>query len=93
MLADAGGSANTYHVLPSGALSPAGTTAANGQMATCWLVEARGYFYATNTASNTITGYLEAPDGQLELLHADGASAATDAGPIDIAVAPVGRQV
>ena len=93
--ADSGGSgsANTYRVLPSGALSPAGTAAANGQGATCWLVEARGYRYATNTASDTITGYLEAPDGQLELLHADGVSATTDAGPIDIAAAPDGRQV
>ena len=47
----------------------------------------------TNTASDTITGYAEAPDGQLELLHADGVSATTDAGPIDLAAAPGGRQV
>jgi hypothetical protein len=63
VLAAASGSANTYRVLPSGALSPAGTAAANGQDATCWLVEARHYFYATNTASDTIV----APDGALTL--------------------------
>ena len=93
VLVDASGAANTYRVLPSGALSPIGTTVANGQMATCWLVQAGRYFYATNTASNTITGYAEAPDGQLSLLRRDGVSASTDAGPIDIAAAPDGRQV
>jgi len=60
---------------------------------TCWVARARGYVYATNTASNTITGYAEAPNGQLDLLHADGASTTTDAGPIDLAAAPGGRQV
>ena len=78
VLTDASGSANTYHVLPSGALTPTGTAAANGQAATCWITEARGYFYATNTASNTITGYAETPHGQLSLLNASGVSASTD---------------
>jgi hypothetical protein len=93
VLVDASGAANTYRVPPSGALSPVGATVANGQMATCWLVQAGRYFYATNTASNTITGYAEAPDGQLSLLRGEGVSALTDAGPIDIAAAPDGRQV
>jgi 6-phosphogluconolactonase (cycloisomerase 2 family) len=93
VLVDASGAANTYRVLPSGALRPIGLTVTNGQMATCWLVQAGRYFYATNTASNTITGYAEAPDGQLSLLRGDGVSASTDAGPIDIAAAPDGRQV
>ena len=93
VLADASGSANTYRVLASGALSATGAPAANGQKAPCWLARARGYVYVTNTASDTITGYAEAPDGQLELLQADGVSARTDAGPIDLAAAPGGRQV
>ena len=93
VLADASGFANTYGVLPSGSLSATGAPAPNGQKAPCWLVRARGYFYVTNTASDTISGYAEAPDGQLELLHADGVSATTDAGPIDLAAAPGGRQV
>jgi hypothetical protein len=83
VLADAKGSASTYRVLQSGALAATGPAVPNGQRATCWVVQARGYFYATNTASDTITGYAEAPDGQLTLLHADGISATTDAGPID----------
>jgi 6-phosphogluconolactonase (cycloisomerase 2 family) len=93
VLADASGSANTYRVLPSGALTPSGTAAANGQQATCWITEARGYFYATNTGSNTITGYAEALDGQLSLLNAGGVSATTDAGPIDIVASPNGHQL
>jgi 6-phosphogluconolactonase (cycloisomerase 2 family) len=93
VLVDASGFANTYRVLSSGALSATGAPAANGQQAPCWIARARGYFYVTNTASDTITGYAEAPDGQLELLHADGVSATTDKGPIDLAAAPDGRQV
>jgi hypothetical protein len=93
VLVDAKGTANTYQVLPSGALRAIGAPVANGQMATCWLAHAGRYFYATNTASNTITGYAEAPDGQLSLLCADGVSATTDKGPIDIAAAPDSRQV
>ena len=56
-------------------------------------MEARGYFYVTNTASNTVTGYAEAPDGQLALLRPDGVSATTAAGPIDLAASPDGRYV
>jgi 6-phosphogluconolactonase (cycloisomerase 2 family) len=93
VLADASGSANSYHVGASGALTPSGSAVANGQSGTCWLVRARGYFYATNTGSNTITGYAEAPDGQLSLLQADGVSARTDAGQIDLAASPDGRHV
>ena len=93
VLVDASGFANTYRVLPSGALSASGAPAANGQKAPCWVVRVHGYFYVTNTASDSITGYAEAPDGQLELLNADGVSATTDAGPIDLAAAPDGRQV
>jgi 6-phosphogluconolactonase (cycloisomerase 2 family) len=93
VLTDASGSANTFHVLPSGALAPTGTAAANGQAATCWITEARGYFYATNTASNTITGYAETPHGQLSLLNASGVGASTDGGPIDLAASPGGSQL
>jgi 6-phosphogluconolactonase (cycloisomerase 2 family) len=93
VLVDASGSANTYRVDGDGALVATGSPVASGQQAACWLAQARGYFYATNTVSNTITGYAEASDGQLALLHADGVSATTDPGPIDIAAAPDGRQL
>jgi hypothetical protein len=93
VVADLGGSANTYRVLPSGALTPTGTPAANGQRATCWITEARGYFYTANTLSNTISGYSEAPDGQLTLLNANGVSATTDGGTIDMAASPDGSEL
>lgn len=93
VLTDASGSANTYQVLPSGALAPTGTVAPNGQAATCWITRARGYFYATNTASDTITGYAETPHGQLSLLNGSGVSANTDGGPIDLAASPDGTQL
>jgi 6-phosphogluconolactonase (cycloisomerase 2 family) len=93
VLVDASGSANTYRVDQDGALIATGSPTASGQNAACWLAEARGYYYVTNTASNTITGYAEAPDGQLALTQADGVSATTDAGPIDLAAAPDGRQL
>ena len=93
VLTDASGSANTYRVAASGTLTPTGTAAPNGQRATCWLTEARGYFYATNTASNTITGYAEASDGQLMLLKTNGVSTPTDGGPIDLVASPGGGQL
>ena len=91
VLSDASGTANTFTFRPDGTLSRAGTDAPNGQAATCWLVPARGYFYTTNTGSDSITGYSEGASGQLSLLSADGVSAATDGGPIDIAATPRGR--
>ena len=93
VLVDASGFANTYRVDQDGALIATGSPAPSGQNAPCWLVEARGYFYVTNTASNTVTGYAEAPDGQLALLRPDGVSATTAAGPIDLAASPDGRYV
>lgn len=92
VLIDASGSANTYDVSTSGALVRIGAPVANGQNGTCWVARAHGYIYATNTGSNTITGWAEAPGGQLTLLHG-AVSATTDAGPIDIAASPDGRQL
>ena len=46
---------------PSGALTLAATTAANGQQATGWITEARGYFKATNTGINTVTATQRRP--------------------------------
>ena len=45
----------------------------------------------TNTGSNTVTGYTEATNGTLTLLDADGVTATTDAGPIDLAGTADGR--
>ena len=93
VLSDASGTANTFAFGAGGSLRAVGSDAPNGQAATCWIVQARGYFYTTNTGSDTITGYAEDGAGQLRLLAADGVSARTDGGPIDIAATPGGRFV
>ena len=90
VLSDASGTANTFTVGRDGGLQAVGTDAPNGQAATCWIVPARGFFYTTNTGSDTITGYAQ-DGGQLRLLSPDGVSAHTDGGPIDIATSPGGR--
>jgi 6-phosphogluconolactonase (cycloisomerase 2 family) len=93
VLSDASGIANTFALGRDGGLSALGSDAPNGQAATCWIVGARGFFYATNTGSDTITGYAQDSAGQLRLLSPDGVSARTDGGPIDIAATPSGRFV
>jgi 6-phosphogluconolactonase (cycloisomerase 2 family) len=49
------------------------------------------YAYATNTGSNSITGYRVTPGGMLELLDADGETAETAAAPLDFAFADGSR--
>jgi 6-phosphogluconolactonase len=57
------------------------------ESAACWIaLSGDGKFvYTSNTASNTISGYTLARDGSLTLLNADGVTATTGAGPIDLA--------
>jgi 6-phosphogluconolactonase len=69
----------------------AGTT----ETAACWVaVTPNGkYAYTTNTGSASISGYLLGHDGSLTLLDADGVTAATGAGPLDLAFSRNGRYV
>jgi 6-phosphogluconolactonase (cycloisomerase 2 family) len=53
-------------------------------MALCWIVEARGFYYVSNTASNTVSSFRIDAAGKPTLLNA--VAAATPAGPIDMAV-------
>jgi 6-phosphogluconolactonase len=57
------------------------------ESAACWIALSGDgkYVYTSNTASNTISGYTLARDGSLTLLNADGVTATTGAGPIDLA--------
>jgi 6-phosphogluconolactonase len=57
------------------------------ETAACWIaLSGDGKFaYTSNTASNTISGYRLGRDGSLELLDADGVTARTGRGPIDLA--------
>lgn len=61
---------------------------ATTETAACWVVVTRDgrYTYATNTGSNSISGFSIDRDGSLALLDADGKTANTGAGPIDAAL-------
>jgi 6-phosphogluconolactonase len=57
------------------------------ESAACWIaISGDGKFaYTSNTASNTISGFALARNGSLSLLDADGVTATTGGGPIDLA--------
>ncbi len=80
---------SSYEFSASGQLLSLHPVVPNTETAACWLVVTKSgrYLYVTNTGSSTISGYGIRPDGTLELLDADGATAPTGAGsaPIDLA--------
>lgn len=56
------------------------------ETAACWLRTAGRFFYVTNTASNTITGFEIKRDGSVEILDAEGVTATTGPNPRDLNV-------
>jgi 6-phosphogluconolactonase (cycloisomerase 2 family) len=78
-------SLTTYVVNRNGTLADP-KSLSDGQMALCWIVRAGRFYYVTNTASNTVSGFTVAPDGQPSLIDADGIVANTGMGPIDMTV-------
>ena len=77
-------SVTTYAVHADGSLADP-KSLSDGQAALCWITQARGYYYVANTASNTLSGYTIAADGQPSLVGATGIVATTEPGPIDLA--------
>jgi 6-phosphogluconolactonase len=79
---------SSYSVAPNGTVSAIDPNVATTETAACWVVVTKNgrYTYATNTGSNSISGYAIAPDGDLTLLDADGRTASTGATPIDAAL-------
>ncbi|HYA67170.1 MAG TPA: hypothetical protein VED63_00420 [Acidimicrobiales bacterium] len=80
------------NALATYALEPDGTVTlieslGTGAAATCWVAPARGYLYASNAGSHTVSGFEAAGNGQLTLLGAT----STDPGTVD-ASASVGGQ-
>jgi 6-phosphogluconolactonase (cycloisomerase 2 family) len=75
----------TYMINADGTLADPKTLSDN-QMALCWIVRVGGFYYVTNTASNTLSGFTVAPNGQPSLIDADGIVANTGMGPIDMTV-------
>jgi hypothetical protein len=75
----------TYAINPDGTLADP-RSQPDGQMALCWIVRVRGFYYVTNTGSNNMSGFTVAPNGQPSLIGSNGVVATTNAGPIDMAV-------
>jgi 6-phosphogluconolactonase (cycloisomerase 2 family) len=63
----------------------------DGQVALCWIIEARGFFYVSNTGSNNLSGYRIDGNGRPTLIGSTGVVATTEEGPIDMATAAGGR--
>ena len=80
--------ASSYEIRPNGSLHLLSASVPTTETAACWLViTGDGRFaYATNTGSNTITGYAIFR-GKLTRLDADGVTATTGGAPADIALA------
>lgn len=83
---EAGTSNLTTYVINAGGTLADPKTLSDNQMALCWIVRVGGFYYVTNTASNTVSGFTVAPDGQPSLIDADGIVANTGMGPIDMTV-------
>jgi len=58
-----------------------------GASATCWVAPARGFFYASNAGSASVSGYSDTFGGELTLL----ASTATDPGTVDASASSNGQ--
>jgi 6-phosphogluconolactonase (cycloisomerase 2 family) len=77
---------STYVVQPDDMLTDPKSQSDN-QMALCWIQPAGQYYYVSNTASNTLSAFQIAPDGQPSLVG-DGVAADTQPGPIDLTSPP-----
>lgn len=90
ILNQAAGAESSFTVNADNTLTPVDALLENGQVATCWIVRARSFYYAVNTGSDTITGFRSAA-GKLTLLEPSGVTARTAPGPIDVAASRGGR--
>jgi 6-phosphogluconolactonase (cycloisomerase 2 family) len=72
----------TYRIGSDGTLADP-KSQSDGQAALCWILSVRGYYYVSNTGSNTVSSFRVGSDGQPALLN--GVAATTNPGPIDLA--------
>jgi 6-phosphogluconolactonase len=77
---------SAYVLGGDGTLDVIEPSAPTTETAACWVAVSRGgrFAYTTNTGSGSISGFAVAPDGTLELLDSDGATASTGGAPIDL---------
>jgi hypothetical protein len=79
-------SVTTYALQGDGTLADA-RSLSDGQVALCWITRVGGFYYVSNTGSNTVSGYRLDAAGTPSLVTASGVVASTEAGPIDSAAA------
>jgi 6-phosphogluconolactonase len=84
---------SSYALASHGTITPITPNVATTETAACWVIVTKDgrYTYTTNTGSNSISGYRIGNDGGLTLLDADGKTATTGAGPLDLALAKGSR--
>jgi hypothetical protein len=75
-------SVTTYRIGSDGTLGDA-KSQTDGQVALCWIQKLRGFYYVSNTGSDTISGFRISVGGQPSLVGSTGVVATTDTGPID----------
>jgi 6-phosphogluconolactonase (cycloisomerase 2 family) len=63
----------------------------DNQVALCWVIHARGFYYVANTGSNNLSGYRIDGNGRPTLIGPTGVVATTEPGPIDMATSAGGR--
>ena len=79
---------SSYNASAGGSLSVISPSTGTTETAACWVVITRNgrFAYTSNTGSNTISGYGLSRAGELTLLDANGVTATTGSGPIDLAL-------
>ena len=89
VVAEAGtDSVQSFSVSQSGVLTSV-QQVGTGQKATCWIVGANGYFYASNAGSGDVSTYADSGNGALS----GGATTVTDPGTVDAAVSGDGHNL
>jgi 6-phosphogluconolactonase (cycloisomerase 2 family) len=86
---------SAYEIDANGNLAVLDASSPTTETAACWfLIGPDGRFgYTTNTGSGTLSGFSIGRDGRLTLLDADGATAASAGGPIDLDFSRDGRSL
>jgi 6-phosphogluconolactonase (cycloisomerase 2 family) len=88
VVADAGTNAvSTFWLHADGTLASI-STVDTGQVATCWIAQAQGYFYASNAGGPNLSTVVDGHHGALSLL---GSPTTTDPGTVDAAATPNGQ--
>ena len=83
-MGEAGASTVTTYELENNGTLTDPRSQPDGQAALCWIQRVGRYYYVSNTASNNISAYTIAANGQPSLVGATGIVATTEPGPIDL---------